>query len=95
VAHDAGLFDAQMIEQLDQVAQDVKGRVLIAGFGACTIAETSQIGSDDREPGIGERFYLFPPAIPNLGKPVTEHDCLAPAGRHVVHIETVDLGAVV
>ncbi len=62
----------ECIEQADEVADQMKDRVLIDRLGCVALAVTAHVGGNGAEARRGEGANLMAPGIPGLGKAVAE-----------------------
>ena len=92
MAGDVGLARAALVDQLGDVARELRQRVRRppARLGGQVVA--AQVGRDDAEPGLGQRRDLVPPAVPELREAVQEHDQRAFALLDVVQADGSELG---
>ena len=72
MADDDGGRGLERIEQADEVADQMKDRVLIDRLGCVALAVTAHVGGHGVEARRGEGANLMAPGIPGFGKAVAE-----------------------
>ena len=71
---DDRLFFTERVEEADDIAGQMKQRVLVDRLRPVGLAIAAHIGRHRVEPGRRQRGQLMPPGVPALGKTVAHDD---------------------
>ena len=72
VTDDVGAFDAERVEDADDVAGDVENAVALDLDRLRRLAEAAQVGGDHAEPGVEQRRHLVAPQRVRVGEAVEQ-----------------------
>ena len=74
MASDHRLLDAERIQQADHVAEMMQQGITVDLLRRISLSVATHVGREPTEAGRGQRAQLMAPGIPELGKPVAQHD---------------------